>query len=39
MTPNLNTIDDAVPALLHLTSFREEKGELTALVTGRGLIG
>jgi hypothetical protein len=28
MTPNLDKIDDAVLALLHLTSFREHKGEL-----------
>jgi hypothetical protein len=28
MTPNLDKIDDAVLALLHLTSFRERKGEL-----------
>ncbi len=28
MNPNLDKIDDAVLALLHLTSFREHKGEL-----------
>ena len=28
MKPNLDKIDDAVLALLHLTSFRERKGEL-----------
>lgn len=28
MKPNLDSIDDAVLALLHLTSFRERKGEL-----------
>ena len=27
MTPNLDKIDDAVLALLHLTSFTEGKGE------------
>jgi hypothetical protein len=28
MKPNLNKIDDAVLALLHLTSFTEGKGEM-----------
>ena len=28
MKPNLDKIDDAVLALLHLTSFTERKGEL-----------
>ncbi len=28
MKPNLDKIDDAVLALLHLTSFRQHKGEL-----------
>ena len=28
MKPNLDKIDDAVLALLHLTSFRERAGEL-----------
>jgi hypothetical protein len=28
MEPNTDKIDDAMPALLHLTSFTEGKGEL-----------
>lgn len=29
MTPDLDKIDEAVLALLHLTSFREHRGELS----------
>lgn len=36
MTPDLDKIDDAVLALLHLTSFREGTGEFAATRAWKG---
>lgn len=36
MTPNLDKIDDAVLALLHLTCFREGTGEAAATRAWKG---
>lgn len=36
MKPNHDKIDDAVLALLHLTSFREGKGEFAVTCTWKG---
>jgi hypothetical protein len=36
MEPNLDKIDDAVLALLHLTSFTEGKGEFAVMRAWKG---
>jgi Domain of unknown function (DUF6429) len=36
MKPNTDKIDDAVLALLHLTSFTEEKGEFAFIRAWKG---